>query len=113
VLLDQKVVAGIGNIYAVEALFEARIDPHTPASDLDDDAWESLAAALQEVLRTGLQGGGTTLRDFRNLAGEPGRNQNALRVYGREDRPCLRCGATLRRFTFGGRSGAYCPQEQV
>ncbi|MEZ4380204.1 MAG: bifunctional DNA-formamidopyrimidine glycosylase/DNA-(apurinic or apyrimidinic site) lyase [Nannocystaceae bacterium] len=111
-LLDQRAVAGIGNIYALEALFEAGIHPLIEASRLRASAWERLAAALQRVLRRGIANGGTTLKDFRNVVGAVGRNQDDLRVYGRADEPCPTCGRALKGFVSGGRSGVYCPYDQ-
>lgn len=112
VLLDQSVVAGLGNIYVSEALHRAGLHPLAPAHALQPSAWGRLAEAVQEVLRQGIRNGGTTLRDYRGPAGEHGENQNALRVYGRGDTPCASCRATLVAYTHGGRSGVYCPRCQ-
>jgi formamidopyrimidine-DNA glycosylase len=112
VLLDQHVVAGVGNIYAVEALHLAGLHPLLPASRLRTSAWDRLASAVQAVLRQAIDNGGTTLRDFRDVSGRSGRNQDALRVYGRAGAPCLRCGTELRGFVHGGRSGVFCPLDQ-
>jgi formamidopyrimidine-DNA glycosylase len=111
-LLDQRAVAGIGNIYALEALFEAGLHPLIEASRLRPSAWERLAAALQQVLRRGIDNGGTTLKDFRNVVGAVGRNQDDLRVYGRAGEPCPTCGRALKGFVNAGRSGVYCPYDQ-
>lgn len=111
-LLDQEAVAGLGNIYAVEALFAAGIHPLLAANRLHATAWERLAGAIVTVLRRGIENGGTTLKDFRNVVGEVGRNQDDLRVYGRADEPCPRCGRALVGFVSGGRSGAFCPHDQ-
>lgn len=112
VLLDQRVVAGVGNIYALEALFEAGVHPLQVAHGLASSQWSRLASAVQSVLRRAIRNGGTTFRDFRSATGRRGRNQAALWVYGRSGQPCRRCGATLQSFVHGGRSGAYCPREQ-
>ncbi len=112
-LLDQSAVAGIGNIYALEACFEAGLHPLLPAYRLADTAWERLADALQRVLRQGIANGGTTLKDFRNVVGEVGRNQTDLRVYGRAGQPCPECGALLTGFVHQGRSGVFCPTHQA
>jgi formamidopyrimidine-DNA glycosylase len=112
VLLDQRVVAGVGNIYAQEALFEAGLHPLLRAERLRATAWDRLAVALVGVLRQGVRNGGTTFRDYRDAAGRAGRNQAALRVYGRAGCACLQCGATLRRYVHSGRSGAWCPEHQ-
>ncbi len=111
-LLDQEAVAGLGNIYAVEALFLAGIHPLLEARRLHRSAWDRLAVAVITVLRQGIENGGTTLKDFRNVVGEVGRNQDDLKVYGRAGQPCPRCGAPLVGFVSGGRSGAYCPRDQ-
>jgi len=112
VLLDQTVVAGIGNIYAVEALHLAGLHPLLPAKRLRASAWDRLAHALVTVLRQAIDNGGTTLRDFRDVSGHSGRNQDELRVYGRAGAPCPGCGTTLKGFVHGGRSGVFCPQDQ-
>jgi formamidopyrimidine-DNA glycosylase len=111
-LLDQSAVAGLGNIYAVEALFLAGVHPQLEARRLHRSGWDRLAAAVVTVLRQGIENGGTTLKDFRNVVGEVGRNQDDLKVYGRAGEPCPRCGEPLRGFVSGGRSGAYCPKDQ-
>ena len=111
-LLDQEAVAGLGNIYAVEALFAAGIHPLVTADRLHATAWERLSGTIVEVLRRGIENGGTTLKDFRNVSGEVGRNQDDLRVYGRADEPCPRCGGALAGFVSGWRSGAFCPRCQ-
>jgi formamidopyrimidine-DNA glycosylase len=111
-LLDQRAVAGIGNIYAVEALWEAGVPPLAPCVRLGPGAWARLAAALVTVLARGLAAGGTTIRDYRGVDGNAGGGEEGLRAYGREGSPCPRCGATLRRFESGGRGGAACPREQ-
>jgi formamidopyrimidine-DNA glycosylase len=113
VLLDQSVVAGVGNIYAVEALHVAGLHPLLPAARLRASAWDRLARAVQQVLRHAIDNGGTTLRDFRDVRGEAGRNQDELKVYGRAGAPCPSCGTPLRGFVHGGRSGVFCPRDQA
>jgi formamidopyrimidine-DNA glycosylase len=112
VLLDQHVVAGIGNIYAVEACHRAGIHPLVGAHRLQPSAWSRLAEALREVLVHAIENGGTTLRDFRDVSGHAGRNQDELAVYGRATQPCPRCGTTLVGFVNAGRSGVFCPRDQ-
>lgn len=112
VLLDQRVVAGVGNIYALEALFLAGLHPLVVADRLAPSAWDRLAQAVVAVLRQGIRNGGTTFRDFQTVSGKPGGNQRALAVYGRAGTPCTRCGRLLRPFVHGGRSGAFCPVDQ-
>lgn len=111
-LLDQEAVAGVGNIYAVEALFAAGIHPLVAANRLHASAWDRLVAALVQALQQGIENGGTTLKDFRNVVGEVGRNQDDLKVYGRAGEACPKCGAPLVGFVSGGRSGAFCPRDQ-
>jgi formamidopyrimidine-DNA glycosylase len=111
-LLDQRRIAGVGNIYANEALYLAGIDPRRPARDVDRDESERLHRALQRVLRDAISKGGTTLRDYRTAEGEEGRYASALGVYGRAGEPCGRCGATIERVVFGNRSAFLCPTCQ-
>jgi formamidopyrimidine-DNA glycosylase len=111
-LLDQRAVAGIGNIYALEACFEAGLHPLLPARRLAPSAWQRLADALVAALRRGIDNGGTTLKDFRNVTGKVGRNQDDLRVYGRAGQPCPVCATALLGFTHQGRSGVFCPHCQ-
>jgi formamidopyrimidine-DNA glycosylase len=113
VLLDQRVVAGVGNIYVSEALFLAGVHPLVAAARLRQSAWERVADGVRSVLARAIDNGGTTLRDYRGTGDRPGRNQDALFVYGRAGEPCLRCGTTLVGFVHGGRSGAYCPRCQA
>lgn len=112
VLLDQKRVAGIGNIYALEALWTARVHPRLPCDAVDPDAVRRLHRALRKVLREAVRARGTTLRDYRTSDGALGGFGPALRVYGREGKPCPRCGASVRRTVFSGRSAYYCPKCQ-
>lgn len=112
VLLDQRVVAGLGNIYVSEALFHAGLPPLARACEFRSSAWARLADAIRAVLRQGIRNGGTTLRDYRGTAGERGRNQNALKVYGRGGQACPSCGTTLRAYEHAGRSGVLCPRCQ-
>ncbi len=111
-LLDQRRVAGVGNIYANEACFRAGVRPDRPARAVEEGEARALHRGIREVLRSGIRHGGTTLRDYRNAQGEPGRNQRRLRVYGREGEPCLRCGTPIQRIVFGNRSAFFCPECQ-
>lgn len=110
-LLSQRPVAGVGNIYADEALWEAGINPSTRRVSAARAA--RLHATIRLVLQRGLDNGGTTLRDYRTPSGESGRNQHTLRCYGRADEPCERCGAPLRRKTVDARSTTWCPTCQA
>ena len=108
-LLDQRKIAGVGNIYAVEALWFARIHPLTPASDIGAAAAARLHRALRRVLRNAIRAGGTTLRNYRDANGNEGRFGRVLRAYGREGEPCTRCRTPIERVVFGGRSAFCCP----
>jgi formamidopyrimidine-DNA glycosylase len=112
VLLDQAVLAGIGNIYADEALFMAGIHPLRPASGLSDDQILGLSQSVPRVLRGAIGRRGTTLRNYRTVADESGENQEHLNVYGRAGRPCLACGSTIEKIRIAGRSSHYCPECQ-
>lgn len=111
-LLDQRGVAGIGNIYAVEACFMSRVHPLREAASLTAREWGKLARALVRVLEQGIANGGTTLAHFRDVTGEVGRNQDDLSIYGRGALPCPRCRACLEDFKHGGRSGVFCARCQ-
>ncbi len=108
-LLDQTFIAGIGNIYADEALHQAKIHPLRKSNTLNIDESKSLHAAIQEILLLAISRGGATVDDYRRPDGTKGEMQAALSVYGREDEPCLRCGTPIERILLGGRSTHYCP----
>ncbi len=108
-LLDQTCLAGLGNIYADESLFEAKIHPQTPASALDMNQLETLVIVIQQVLAQAVAAGGTTVRDYVNGQGVKGEFQGQLQVYGRYHKPCLTCGTLLERLRLGGRSSHFCP----
>jgi formamidopyrimidine-DNA glycosylase len=116
-LMDQRIVAGLGNIYVCEALFRAGLDPWKPASRLatrtgkPTPAAERLAAEIKAVLTDAIRAGGSTLRDYKRADGTSGLFQNEFAVYGREEAPCVRrgCRGTVRRKVQGGRSTFYCP----
>ena len=110
-LLDQRIVAGLGNIYVCEALFRARIDPRKAAGRVSRPKLEALADAIPAVLDDAIAAGGSSLRDFAAPDGELGYFSKTFDVYGREGRPC-RCGGTVRRIVQGGRSTFYCPACQ-
>jgi formamidopyrimidine-DNA glycosylase len=111
-LLDQHLIAGIGNIYAAEALWRAGIHPRRAGNRISVARLAILAATLQEVLAEAIAAGGTTLRDFATPDGNSGYFAVSLQVYGRQDEPCLRCGATIRAEAIGGRTTAWCPECQ-
>lgn len=111
-LMDQSQVAGVGNIYASEALFRAGIDPRREAGDLDRAEVEAVHRELRDVLAAAIRHFGTSFRDFVGGSGEPGDFQEHVRVYGREGEPCPRCGAPVRRIVQSGRSTFFCPECQ-
>lgn len=108
VLLDQSVVAGLGNIYVDEILYAARVHPHTAANALQAEQWEALAHASQGIIAAAVAAGGTTVRDYRSSWGHPGSYQQQLAVYGRGGLPCVRCGAPLATTRSAGRTTVYC-----
>ncbi len=107
-LIDSHVIAGIGNIYANEALFTAGIDPRRAAGRIGRTRYRRLSYAVIRVLEDAIAQGGTTLRDFAGGDGRPGHFQMALRVYGRAGEPCPGCGAPVMRQTLSGRSCFFC-----
>ncbi len=109
-LLSQRPIAGVGNIYADEALWLAGISPFSTSIGLSRAT--RLLEALRQVLGQGIDNGGTTFRDYRNLAGGSGSNQTALAVYGRAGSPCLRCTTTLRSAVLDARTTTWCPTCQ-
>ena len=109
-MLAQRVVAGVGNIYADEALWRARL--HPGARTVSRPAAQRLLTAIREVLSEGIEHGGTTLRDYRAVDGSTGTNQHHLDCYGRAGQPCPRCSATLRRSVVDGRGTTHCPTCQ-
>lgn len=111
-ILDQRAAAGMGNIYADEALWRARIHPLTPAGELTRPEIRRLQRGIREALRAGIARQGTTLRDYRTPAGARGSMQDELRVYGREDEPCERCGTAIAKTRVAGRGTWYCPHCQ-
>jgi formamidopyrimidine-DNA glycosylase len=112
VLLDQSVLAGAGNIYCDEALFESRIHPATPCSRLTTPDRTALAQALSESLLSSIAAGGTTFRDYRRPDGTSGSNVHKLRCYGRAGLPCLRCSSVITTTRVAGRSTSFCPTCQ-
>jgi len=112
VLLDQAILAGIGNIYADEALHMARIHPLLPACRLSGGQQKELGKAIPRVLKAAIGRCGTTLRDYRTVAGAKGKNEEHLQVYGRSVQPCFACGAPVERMRIAGRSAHFCPRCQ-
>lgn len=112
-VLDQSVLAGVGNIYASEALWRARLRPSRRAHRLTAASAKTLAKAIAEVLDNALTNGGTSLRDFVNADGAEGENADYLWVYGREGEPCPRCKTKIRRTVLQERATYYCPTCQT
>jgi formamidopyrimidine-DNA glycosylase len=111
-ILDQRTVAGIGNIYADEALWRARLHPLTPAGELGPEEVSALHRGLREALRMGVRRQGSTLRDYRLPDGESGAAQTEFKVYGRGGEPCERCGTPIDKIRVAGRGTWYCPSCQ-
>jgi formamidopyrimidine-DNA glycosylase len=111
-LLNQSFMAGIGNIYADEMLFAARLHPERRASSLTVPERRRLWSAMQDILRRAVAAGGSTVRDFRTADGHDGRFQFEHNAYGRSGQPCPRCGTPIRRMVIGGRSSFFCPRCQ-
>lgn len=111
-LMDSKVLVGVGNIYACEALFAAKIHPETPAKALTTSKWQDLAYAIKKILKKAIKEGGTSIRDFRKLENQKGYFKQSLFVYGREKEPCLKCKKTVKRLIQAGRSSFFCPSCQ-
>lgn len=108
-IMDSRVVVGIGNIYASEALYTAGIHPAKPAKALSLIGYQRLVETLVEVLSAAIIKGGTTLRDYRNSDGRPGYFQQSLKVYGKSGVDCPQCDATIQHIKLGGRSSFFCP----
>ena len=111
-LLDQRNIAGIGNIYADEALFIARLHPEVPAGALRPNERAALHAAIREVLEEGVAHGGASFRDYTDTAGEEGEQQYYVRVFRRTDQPCDECNTPIRRTIVAGRATHWCPKCQ-
>jgi formamidopyrimidine-DNA glycosylase len=112
-LLDQSKIAGLGNIYADEALYYASIHPLRPANSLSTDEIVKLHAGIRHVLETGISHGGTTFGRHRGLFGEKGQNFDHLKVYQRVEQSCERCGTTILRVVVAQRSTHFCPRCQI
>jgi len=110
-LLDQRIVAGLGNIYVCEALYESRIAPMSGGGAITRPRLERLVAEVRAVLESAIEAGGSTLRDYARPDGELGYFSKQFKVYGREGEPC-ECGGTVARYTEGGRSTFWCPKCQ-
>jgi len=111
-LLDQSFIAGVGNIYADEALFQAKIVPTRTANTVTKTEATRLFAAIHDVLNAGITYGGTSMNSYRNVEGTQGGMRQHLKVYGREGKACLVCGTAILRTKIGQRSSHYCPRCQ-
>lgn len=112
-IMDGRIVVGVGNIYAAEALFAAGIHPVRAAGRVGRVRYRALAQAIKRILGEAIEHGGTTLRDFTSASGAPGYFRISLAVYGRGGAPCRRCGTTLRTRRLGQRATVYCPRCQT
>ena len=111
-LMDQRFIAGIGNIYACEILYSSGIDPRRQADSLSASEWRKVQKASAAVLPRAVECRGTTVSDWRDLLGRSGENQDYLEVYSREGKPCRRCGGMIERTKIGGRGTWFCPNCQ-
>ncbi len=111
-LMNPDALAGIGNIYACEILHRTGISPGRRAEGIDSKEWKSIFREARRILKKGIENRGTSISDWRDLYGCPGENQSELKVYGREDKKCSRCGGIIVRIKQGGRSTFYCPKCQ-
>jgi len=112
-IMNSKIVVGVGNIYANEALYLAGIHPKRVAGRLSAARYDRLAQAIKKVLRAAIKSGGTTLRDFTAEDGSPGYFQQKLNVYGKAGEPCPACGTPIKHITLGQRATYFCPQCQT
>ena len=111
-LLDQSVLAGLGNIYVDEALFQSDLDPRRPTAKIKDAEWQALAKAIPQILQKAIENNGTTFRDYLDGEGNVGRNLPHLRAYGRAGQPCLKCGTIMEKLVVAGRGTTFCPRCQ-
>jgi formamidopyrimidine-DNA glycosylase len=111
-IMDSKIVVGVGNIYAAEALYRARIHPEQAAGTISAEKYSELAAAIKSILQHAIKKGGTTLKDFSKSDGSPGYFSIELQVYGRAGKPCAQCQTELELIRIGQRSTVFCPACQ-
>ena len=111
-LLDQTFISGIGNLYAAEVLFRAKINPQRPANTLAGKEKDLLLASIKEILHKAIESGGSSIDDYVRLSGEKGDYVRHHRVYGRESKPCFICKAPVKRTVLGGRGTFFCPKCQ-
>lgn len=111
-IMDQKKISGIGNIYANDALFDARIDPRRKAKSLEDTEIKKLYDSILKVLNKGLENGGASELNFVNALGQEGKYQHHFLAYGKDGEKCVRCGSKMRKIKLGGRGTYFCPSCQ-
>lgn len=111
-LMDARLIVGVGNIYASEILFRVGIRPQKPGARISEASYERIASAIKEVLREAIDRGGSSIDDYIQVDGGRGEFQNFLQVYDRAGDPCLKCGAKIKSLTLGGRSTYFCPRCQ-
>ena len=111
-IMDQKALSGIGNIYACEILYGAKINPERAAATLVHDDWGKIFYHTKNLLKVAIERRGTSISDWRDLYGRKGENQYELKVYGQEGKNCCSCGSNIERIKQGGRSTFYCPNCQ-
>ena len=112
-LMDQSFISGIGNLYAAEILFRARIHPTRPANSLSDKEKELLFQEIKATLKEAIQSGGSSIDDYVRLSGEQGGYVKYHKVYGRQGKPCLVCKALIKRVALAGRGTFFCPKCQL
>lgn len=113
VLMDQNFISGIGNIYASEILFDAKIHPEEDVSKLESNDLKRIYNAMVKILEKSIELRGDSFSDFRTLYGEKGKSQEVVKVYQKEGEKCPRCGGTIKRIKQGGRSSYFCPKCQI
>jgi len=111
-LMDQKIISGIGNLYANEALFRAKIDPRRPASSLSKKETENLFVEIKKVLSEAIHYGGSSVDQYVRVSGKPGEYVKYHQVYDRKDEPCYKCRGKVKRISLGGRGTYFCPSCQ-
>ncbi len=111
-IMDQKVIAGVGNIYSDEALFKAKIHPLKQANNLSDKELEKLYNAIKEILKKAIKYNGTSVSDYRTPDGKKGEFSKMLKVYGKDGEKCSKCGTKIKRIKIGTRSARFCPKCQ-
>lgn len=111
-LMDQEVVVGVGNIYASEVLFQAHVKPSRLASHIKDPEWILIVKAIKQILQNAIDGGGSTIRDYRKTDGSKGSYQDSHLVYGKDGQPCTKCKSPIKKIILGGRATFWCPKCQ-